>query len=246
MSPARFARALLLAALACLACLACQAPNTTPAAPTAPAAPSIEMRTYAVPPGLAPELRGVVDRLLSFGDNGPPLGRAVLAPGDKLVVSATPAVHAGVEQLLAGLGEAPAAPAVIELTYWLVEGQPAAETRVPAELKVARPALDAIVAADGPRAFQLVETLRLRTLGGEHGEVVGRVVKINQSASVRDDRVLARVEMRHPTGELRTHLALPLDTLLVLGQSGARPGALVGEPEPATDLYYLVRARIAE
>lgn len=210
--------------------------------PTAPAPAPVEMRTYAVPAALASEVRGVVDRLLSWGENQPRLGRAALGPGGLLVVSATPTVHAGIEQLVAGLEQAPpAAPAGIELTYWLVEGRPGGDVVAP-ELKEMRPVLDAIIAADGMRAFGVLEKLELRTLAGEWGELDGRVARVRQSASVRDGEVLAEVELKHPTGGLRTHLALPLDTYLVLGQSR---GADAPDGGGQLDLYYVVRARVS-
>lgn len=237
-------RALL--ALALLTLTACHRP-AEPAASAAPVREAIEMRAYDVPQSLAPELRGVIDRLLAWGEKGEVrLGRAALGPGGRLVVSATPAVHAGIEQLVAGLrDDPPAEPAVVEMTYWLVEARPAdAPSDPPPALAALRPALDAITAADGPRRFTPIETLRLRSAAGEHGEIEGRRVKAHQTASVRGGDVLARIDLRHRGGGFETDLALPLDTLLVLGQTGADPPA-GDDGAPPGDLYYIVRARVA-
>lgn len=252
MTPLRPRALAALALIATITAAACREVSRLPAATSSGASPaassaaappaitlaSVELRTYVVPPPLADEVRRVVDRLLHWGEGQPRLGRVELGPGGELLVSATPAVHAGVEQLLTRLAqEPPAEPSSVELTCWLVEARPAEYPDVPIALAPLRPALDAIGGAEGPRRFTLVESVRLRTVAGEGGRVEGRTLQVAQTATVRGREVVAHLDLRHPGGGIETRIALPVDAVSLIGQAGVE-GASAGE------LYYLVRARV--
>jgi hypothetical protein len=232
--------------IAVLALLSLSACNRSPEPPPPPGDVMV-MRAYDVPPAYAPELAGVVNRLLWRGQNEPRLGNAETAPGGQLLVSAPAGVHPGIEQIVSHLRDAPPAPPAppptVELTYWAVAGSPAQATSAPATLDEIKPALDAVTKAEGPRAFTVLEKLRARSLAGEKAQVQGSFVAVNQVASARDGKVTASVEIRAIAGGsgIETKVQLDQDALLVLGQAG-----LDAKDEPGRSVYYVVRAHVAE
>jgi hypothetical protein len=233
--------------LFCLSFSACQPQPTAPPAPTAPTATGperLEMRAYAVPQAVAGELANVMNRLLYRGKESPPAGKASVGPGGQLLVTAPVGVQAGIKDMLARMGDAPPeAPPTVEITYWVVEGQAGAGAERAANLNAVAPALDAIAKEEGDRTFTLLEKLRVQQVSGSEGKVTGREIRVGQTASVRDGKVVAQlwVDRIRQHGELNTQVALPLGKLLVLGQAGGE-SAEKGTVGP--DVYYIVRAAV--
>ena len=226
---------------------ACQ-PQTSAPAPAAPAASGperLEMKSYAVPQAVAGELANVLNRLLFRGKEAPPAGKASVGPGGQLLVTAPAGVQAGIKDMLAELGEtAPEAPPTVEITYWVVEAVPGAAAERAPNLQAVGAALDVIAREEGDRTFTLLEKLRVQQMSGSEGnKVSGREIRVGQTASVRDGKVVAQlwVDRIQQHGELNTQVSLPLGKLLVLGQAGADSGEK-GTVGP--DVYYIVRAAV--
>lgn len=236
-------RALILT-MSLLALVGCErAPRA--AAPAPQNDDALVMRTYDVPPAYAAEVAAVINRLLYRGKDAPPAGSAQLGPGGRLLVSAPAGIHPGVEKLIEDLkARAPAPPPSVEVTYWALLGRPAETTEAPPGANEIAPALKAIVDADGPLKFELLEKQRVRSLSGEDVQVEGREMRVHHVASARGDAVLARVRIRQERlpGAVDTTVQVPAGELVVLGQSGVE---LPGEARGRAHLYYVVRARVS-
>ena len=217
-----------------------------PTPPGAGAGPDrVEMRAYRVPPSVAGELSDVLNRLMYTTREQAPTGTAQVGPGGLLLVTGPIGVHAGLEAMLKELGDrSGAAPPTVQVTYWMVQGRPGAGELAP-ELQEIAPALQTIAKEEGPRAFTLVEKLRVRQLSGNEGNVQGTALRVEQNATARDGMVLARLALRRTKeqGELVTQVGLPPGKLLVLGQAGG-DSAEAGARGP--DVYYIVRAEVLD
>ena len=93
---------------------------------------SLELRSYAVPPEYASELRAIINDLLQTGTvtNREKIGQAEIGPGNMLLVTAPASIHSGIEKMLSDLkdtGFEP--PPMISLTYWNVVGRPSDEAK---------------------------------------------------------------------------------------------------------------------
>lgn len=247
----------LLIAAALLACTPTPPPPPGPPGPHGPPPPpppgsaapeALVMRAYDVPAVYAPEVAGVVNRMLWRGQNLPREGNAETGMGGLLIVTAPAGIHPGVEQLVTRLKEkAPAPPATVEITYWALTGVPAEAPSVPAALEEVKPALEAVLKNEGPRVFNLLEKQRIRSMAGYEAEVLGRHFEIGQNASAREGRVSAQLRIRsHKTkASLQTFVQLPADELLVLGQAAIEvPDTL--QDQPRASVYYIVRAHIVD
>jgi hypothetical protein len=196
----------------------------------APAAPSLELRSYDVPRAYSGEVVNVVNSLLYRGKDVERLGSVALSPGGQMLVAAPASFHAGVDQLVSKLKSAPvAAPPAVEMSYWIVLGRPAEETKLPAEATAeVLPALKELIASQGPMELTFFDQLKLRSSSGDRADVESPHVGISQSVTVLDDKVLAEVDLHHIRGpsRVRARTQLETDKLLVLAEAGfeAKPG----------------------
>lgn len=244
----------LLTSLALLILLvpACDRPPIAAPTTSAAAAPA-ELRIYDVPVAFQGELQGVVGRLLYGGKEQPPAGTVALGPGGRLLVTATPKFHAGVEELVARITkEAPTAPPTMRIEYDIVLGlaseTPTDEANFPAGI---RHVVKALQEKHGPMDMRLADRVQILSLSGEGAGAEGAVVEIRQEASVRGDVILADLSLQPGGGQnMRTRLQLPIDEVVVLGYAGIAGGAvtrtfpeLKGTGRPPT-AFYLVRASV--
>ncbi|MCB9686817.1 MAG: hypothetical protein H6738_13165 [Alphaproteobacteria bacterium] len=190
------------------------------------------LRTWDLPPGAAPRLVASLDRVLRDQ------GDATEGPGGSLVVVGPATVVAGVDAVVKRVvdGPPPPPPSNVDLRWWFVRGEPAAETTRGPGLEALSATLDTLVATDGPMALSLVATRDLRTLDGQQGQIEDQDLKLTQIASIEPTSrtVIADVEVGvGPAAEVRTRLALKDGTVAVLSQTGG-----------AGSLYILVRPEI--
>jgi hypothetical protein len=203
----------------------------------APKEPELQLRSYKVPPGAAQQLRAVI-RAALFLEKDRSIGSAQVTSDGQLLVLGAPAIQKGVEQLVADY-PARGAPPSIELTYWLVRGKPGNAA--------ARPELQEIAAAlaalpEPKRDFELVERLRLTSMSAEHAQVEGRLLRIQQNATLVGDRVVADLNINSAKSggnKVETRVQLQPGQLLVLAEMGAAEGQGEGE------VFYVVRASVA-
>lgn len=208
---------------------------TSPAPSTAASAPTL--RTYQVPAGYGPKVRPIVGGLLSGGDKEPPVGRAALAPNDRLVVLAPESVQSGVKSLIDDLAknkDQVAVPPTVTMTHWLVvvDDAPAPEGCGPKGLEcmqggpdLAR-ALETVTRSQGPAAekltFRLLERLSVRSIDSEYADLQGARARVKQRASVSGGKILADVSIdvmgKWGSGAVRTQLQFAPSQTVVLGQ----------------------------
>lgn len=225
----------LIAALALLGCDRGHA--TSPAPATAASAPTL--RTYQVPPGYGPKVRPILSGLLKGGDNEPAVGRAALAPDDRLVVLAPESVQDGVKSLLDDLAKnkgTTTAPPTVTITHWLVvaKAEPlhGPEECGPRGLQCLQggpelvKALEAVAASQGPAgdrlSFVLLEKLSVRAIDSEFADLEGAHARVKQRASVANGKILADVSIdvqaSKGSGAVRTQLQFAPNQTVVLGQ----------------------------
>ncbi len=193
------------------------------------------LRSYDVPPELAPEMSSILNGILE-GEKG----RVKLGPNGQLVVAAPESIQEGIAELIAEMNvDAPQPPPMITITYWAVVGQPASETATSANLQEIESALATIAEADGAASFGLLEKLRLRSLSGESGEAKGQQLRVRQRASTQAGRVIAELNLSG-VGNFETTVNIEPDQLLVLGQT-MMPGAKTADE---ARLYLVVRAQV--
>lgn len=220
------------------------------------AAAALELRSYDVPRAYSGELANVVSSLLYRGKDLPKAGSVALSPAGQLLVAAPAVFHAGVEQLVAGLKQAPvAAPPAVEMSYWIVLGRPADVAKLPENAsEQVVPALKELIAAQGPMELAFLDQLRLRSSSGDRADVESPRISVSQSVTVLDDTVLADVELHHQRGrgKVRARSQLATDKLLVLAEAGyeAVPGDPFyvsdesGAPQQPITAFYILRARV--
>jgi hypothetical protein len=213
------------------------------ASPVASEVAAVELRTWDLPAGFSERLVASLNRALTrAGDDAEPIGRATTGPGGTLVVVAPPRVLDGVDALVtrATSGPAATAPRGVEIAYWVVRGvEQAGDDPRLAEIA---PALELIVASDGPMRFELDGSRVLRTLEGEKGTLDGSDgIDVEQVASFEpgSDVVIADLAVHIPeVTELRTRVAAPSGETVVLAQTEADAE---GHTVP---LYVIVRATV--
>ena len=148
-------------------------------------------------------------------------------------------MHDGIAGLCADLEEAgPADPPVpIKLSYWLVLAKPGGDDSddLPALLQ---PALEEIVAQDGPSSFELFESTAIATQEDAQGIARGRQTQIEHVASMVDGAIVASIKIESDRGsQLETRLTLPPGELVILGHAGR-----ITDDTSEARLYYIVRA----
>jgi hypothetical protein len=204
----------------------------------------LELRSYEIEPDLSRELRSILNEALVRGEGQAPVGRATVGPNGRLIVAAPAEVLATVEDLVEEIrSAAPSRSPVVGISYWMVEGRPAAETTYPNRLTSVVPALEGIASVDGPTAFQLDEKIVLRSMSGDHATASGRNYHVAQRSSERGDEVYAEIQIQghgRRTPSIQLGVRLTPGELLVLGQTGIRDAG--GDEDSGITLYYIVQA----
>ena len=247
---ARLFATLLALPLALSACNPAAHPAATPLPVPVAAAGSgsdaLIMRAYDVPQAYAAEIAGVVNRLMWRGQDAPRAGNAESGPGGMLLVTAPAGIHPGVEQIVARLKEKPPAPpSTVEITYWAVSAKRSDAAIIAPALTEIDPAIQALIKAEGPQTFSLLEKQRMHSLSGDDAKVLGNFFEIGQVASAREGKIVAQLKIRahEAKASLETKVQLPQDDLLILGQSGI---ATPDKPQEYQTVYYVVRAHVIE
>jgi hypothetical protein len=166
----------------------------------------------------------------------------------RFVVGAPPAVHAAIDQLIAGMDKTPAMSSTYELTFWVVEADAAAEYDVPRDLAEVGPMLQKLDGL-GKRHFKSLDRVAGRSRDGAETKLNGRMMKVEHKLASSPDGIELELELEvlgvfgekpdSPTPRVETKLHLPLDRPIVIGDS-AQAGASDGA---ANLLLYVVRAR---
>ena len=246
---------------------ACQTPvapvPAAPPAPTVAAEPATSdeplLRTYAVPPEQSRSIEQALASALSTGQDLPPLGTVERLPDGRLVVVAPPGIQDGVAALIAGLDPAKAPPVrTAELDYWIVVGEPDQTAEGVDTIPVIAPALQAIVASQGPMRFRLHESMHLSSLVDDRAEADGARMRARQTVSEVGGRLVADLEIAvaqqakdrghlrvcaEDCNQLKSRVHLDPGQLLVVGQAGLHSSDAKAQPGPKT-LFYIVRGQL--
>lgn len=219
------------------------------------------LRSYEVPQDIAQEVRDALSSALSApGKDSDRLGTVIVAPGGQLVVTATPAVQAGVDRIIKDITsrELPPTPS-IAYDVWIVTGTPASGAArgsdVPAELESA---LESLRKSRGDLKFTLLEHLSTSSRPGREGSSVAgahatvRVDSKLQNGTDGKPRIATQIEIggheKFVPGQpsvqpfaLKSQVTLVPGELLVVGQSLSR---LQGDDTLRQEVYFVVRATL--
>ncbi|PCC75416.1 hypothetical protein SAMN02745121_03857 [Nannocystis exedens] len=250
--------------------LACEAPRSAPGTPPlAPPAPSTApapadsdeplLRTYTVPPEQARSIEQALASALSTGKDLPPLGTVERLPDGRLVVVAPPGIQDGVAALIAGLDPAKAPPVrTAEFDYWIVVGEPAQAAEGVDAVPDIAPALQAIVASQGPMRFRLHESMHLSSLIDERAEADGALMQARQTVSEVGGRLVADLNLvvaqqakdrahlltcAEHCNQLRSRIHVDPGQLLVVGQASLEASDAKAQHVPKT-MFYIVRGQL--
>lgn len=209
------------------------------------------LRTYEVPAEYALEVSAVIkDLFIQAGEDSARIGRVTIGPGGMITVAAPASIHAGIEKMINDIVKAkPEPPLSVSLTYWIVAGIPAKESKWPPQLNEIKPALQTISASEGPMSFDLHERLHLQSVSGESASLTGSIATVSQIATVHEDKVFGEIDINLAgmRQTVNTKVQIGFDDVLVLGQSGCPkmsvvPGLQLIKCEPDSNVFYIVRA----
>jgi hypothetical protein len=213
------------------------------------------MRAYDVPQPYGPEIAGTLRTLLWRGKESPMVGQVETSPSGQILVAAPRGFHAGVQQFLVGLKKAePTPPPAIQIDYSIVLGRPSGEAQPAPGDGYGAAALGVVHELHPTLELRLLEQVRVTSLSGEHAMARGAQVDVSHNATLYGDKVLAKLEI-NPKGPnaFETHLEVPLEKTLVLGQSGfvnASPNdpftgkRVQGPPSYDAVVFYVIRANV--
>jgi len=200
-------------------------------APPQTAAPEpVEMKIYTVPASHHDQARSMLRYALG-GDN--PIGKVSTGPGNSLVVVAPPKVHEGVATLIQELGTMDTSSEHLQVTtaYWMIVGRPLKQgasggrgyvVEGDSSLDAVAPALETIVATQGPTEFSLMEHVQITALNTDRGRAHGRNSIIEQRLTDIDGRITGDVSMIVGQNQIDTRIAIEPGQILVMGQVGYR------------------------
>jgi hypothetical protein len=197
-----------------------------------------DLKTYDVDPQYQQEifsaLRSVLEPQGQLSQ-----GRVQLLPSGQILVNAEPETLAQVDQVLHALRSRPVSTTPrVELQYWAVVGsRPAAAnaagTPPPSALN---DVLAELKRFHGDLQFRLLGTTSLTTQSGQHGEIGGAPLHVDQTTFVQGDTLNAQIEMvlsstipeGPPPNRLEVGTSLRRGEFVVLGQSELVGGGLDG------------------
>lgn len=188
-------------------------------------------------------IRNVLNPATVGGGNN--YGTAQLLPNGQILVNAQPQALEQLEQVVKAIRERPVAPAPrVSLRYWAVLGtsaQPNATNAVgTAPPAVLNDVLTELKRLNGDLTFRVIGTAALASESGQHGEVEGMTLSVEQTAYVQGNVLNATIEMElrgrtsAPTndefhiGTLEVRTTLQRGEFVVLGESAVQGGGLDG------------------
>jgi hypothetical protein len=213
-----------------------------------------DLKTYDVDPQYRQEIYAALQRILT-PQGQPTQGRVELLPSGQILVNASPETLEQVEQVLQAIRNRPAAAAPrVALRYWGVLGTraqgSAADTVGSPPPAVLNDVLGELRRLHGELTFRVIGTAAVATNSGQHGEVQGTTLSVEQTAHVQGDTLNAEISMvlsghalsdaPPPIGNVRFG-SLSLRTTLgrgefvVLGESHVQAGGIDGP------VFYIVR-----
>jgi hypothetical protein len=207
-----------------------------------------DLRTFDVGPQNRQEVFTAIRNVLSPQAGVPTFGTAQLLPNGQILVNAQPEALEQLEQVIKAIREQPVAPAPrVSLRYWAVLGarDPANGTSsigTPPP-PVLNDVLTELKRLNGDLTFRVIGAATLATEAGQHGEVEGMTLSVEQTAYVQGNALNATIEMdlrgRTPAppapegiefhiGTLTVRTALQRGEFVVLGESAVQGGGLEG------------------
>jgi hypothetical protein len=222
----------------------------SPAPETDPGA-ALELRAYEVPGHQADNVRAALSHAFYVPEGQTQVGQASVTQDGMLLILGPPGIQEGVAALVSRVGEGPApSRATISTEIWVVAGVPGASGPVPPRLAEVGEALATVEQHDGPHRFYPLEKLTVRFQENEQAEIEG-LIHVEQTATVMDDRVVGALSIRGLGTELRTHMSIRTDQIVVLGSASATAGALEAHIEPAelgdassASIFFIIRSSV--
>lgn len=202
-----------------------------------------DLKVFDVDPQYGPEIFGALQVVLNPNGASPTYGQVQLLPSGQIVVNASSETLQQVEEVLKAIraNDVAAAPRV-ELRYWAVLGSRAS---TPDPLGTPTPnalsdVLTELKRLHGDLQFRVIGAAVLTTASGQHGEVGGMTLGVEQTAFVQGETLNARIEMQlqRPAeepgppniGGVEVRTTLRRGEFVVLGQSelvgGGRDGPI--------------------
>lgn len=175
---------------------------------------------------------------------GPPGSRIERLPDGRLFLVAPVAIHERAEALVRELATTPPIRAA-ELDYWIVLGEPAAAPSEVAGMAEIAPALQSIVAEQGPMKFTLLETSRLSSMLDESASAQGNLVQVRQVVSIVAGLLVAEVSI-----DLRIEQAGNVQHRNLMSRVNFRPGRplVLGQSgytgDPRSTVFYVLRGEV--
>ena len=169
------------------------------------------MRTYAVEPERAREVRAVLGRLLQGANDQPDRGSVDELGGGRIVVVAPPGIQRGIEQMLVEMAKTPAADhaRTVEVSYWFVVGERAEEGHNAADFPAIEKALEQVATHGGPMRFEIVEQASLRSLVNERADAAGNRFAVQHVVTKVDHRYVADLRLRPAANLVRRSSVFP-------------------------------------
>ncbi|HEX7237226.1 MAG TPA: hypothetical protein VF405_09710 [Gammaproteobacteria bacterium] len=214
-----------------------------------------DLKTYDVGPQYQQEIYAALKDILS-PQNQSTQGLVQLLPSGQILVNADAKTLEQVDQVLMALRSRPVSTTPrVELQYWAVVGaHPVAAnaagrqqvdvsvvgSRAPANLPAPPSVLNDVLAelkrVHGDLQFLVLGTTSLTTQSGQHGEIGGAPLRVEQTTFVQGDTLNARIEMflqsATPNGpqpnRIEVGTSLRRGEFVVLGQSELVGGGLDG------------------
>ena len=233
-----------LALLAGLVAGGCAARGATP-----PPDGDLLMRTYTVQTGKSDLALKTLSDVVRGGPTG---ARVEQLPDGRLLLIAPEGVHEGVPVLLDGLGDPPPIRSA-ELDYWIVLGEPASAASFLNLSPEIAPALQDIVASQGPMKFTLLETSRLSSMLDEAASAQGSRAQVRQVVSIVAGELVAdvNIDVRLERGDdvqhrsLQSRVTFEPGRSLLLGQSGFVADPKATSSGPQSTVFYIVRGEVS-
>lgn len=199
---------------------------------------SADLRTFDVDPQYQMEIFGALQQVLS-APGQPTRGLVQVLPSGQILVNADPPTLDQVDLVLKAISarRVAAAPRV-ELQYWAVIGSRAAAANPPGAAPPS--SLNAVLAelrrVHGDLQFRVLGTASLTTQSGQHGEVGGAPLHVEQTTFVQGESLNVRIEMLlqstkpdgPPPSSIEVGTSLRRGEFVVLGQSEIVGGGLDG------------------
>lgn len=203
---------------------------------------ALVVRTYAVPPERAAEMKHSLNRLFFQKDGEAPSGSAQVFGSGLMMVKAPGNFQQGIERLVKDIGnEKEHKRDSIRLQYWLISGEEGKAANQ--NFGVLEPVIEAIQKVDGERRFKIQENLATVLVSGSKAKGEGAFTEIEFTAGQQGEKINLELQARSKLGKLESSTQIVPGEFVVLGQSAMRAnGKDTGVP--GTNVYHVVRAEI--